>query len=60
MGRVMPEPAQPKAKPEVAHLGMQPRKTGAGRSETDFQLGHESLSIAEQEHLALEMLSRSK
>lgn len=56
----MPEPAQPKAKPEVAHLGMQPRKTGAGRSETDFQLGHESLSIAEQEHLALEMLSRSK
>lgn len=63
--RAKPELAQPKAKPEVAHLGMQPRKapsskTGARRSETESIIGHESLSIADQERLALDMLSRSK
>ena len=63
-GQPIREPAQPKAKPEVAHLGMQPKKAlrskaWAGRSETK-SIGHESLSIAEQECLALEMLSRTK
>ena len=61
----MDKPAQPKAKPEVAHLGMQPRKAlgsknGYERSQATSDIGDERLSIADQERLALKMLLRTK
>ena len=57
------EPAQPIARPEVAHMGMQPKKARRGRigsegSQRKSSPGNESMSVAEQESLALEMLSR--
>ena len=54
----MLEPAQAKAKPEVAHLGMQPKKALVSQRTSGF--GHERLSIAEQERLALDMLARTR
>ena len=57
-GKTMLEPAQAVAKPEVAHLGMQPRKALARRAKSD--LGHKELSIAEQERLALSMLAQTR
>lgn len=62
-GRSVHESAQPKARPEVAHLGMQPKKalgskSGSGRSRAKSDIGHGRLSIADQEQLVLEMLSR--
>ena len=58
------KPAPSAARPEVAHLGMQPRKALSGKAE--FGKGQkkkkgpeqENMSIAEQECLALDMLSR--
>ena len=64
LGKNTQKPAQSAAKPEVAHLGMQPRKAPSGKAEFGKGqkkrkgLEHETMSIAEQERLALNMLSR--
>lgn len=55
--------AQPITKPEVGHLGMQPKKVSDSRTESLRSGGvserkHLDMSIAEQERLALDMLSR--
>ncbi len=55
--------AQPITKPEVAHLGMQPKKSSESGIES-FRNGRVperrdlEMSVAEQERMALEMLSR--
>jgi len=63
LGKYTQKPAPSAAKPEVAHLGMQPRKALSGKAE--FGKGQkkngpeqDTMSIAEQECLALDMLSR--
>lgn len=55
--------AQQITKSEVAHLGMQPKKvsesgTKSQRSGGVSEREHLDMSIAEQERLALDMLSR--